>query len=66
MNVKDRSQSPATAPAQLAPRWEYRSKKMDVEADLTQYGQDGWELVAVVNIPHDPGQAVYHFKRRRF
>lgn len=45
--------------------WEYNQRTMDIEADLTQYGLDGWELVAVVPIPHDSMQAIFHFKRRR-
>lgn len=49
----------------VGPQWEYRSRVMDLDADLAQYGQDGWELVSVVPIPHDPTQALYHFKRRR-
>jgi hypothetical protein len=47
------------------PQWEYRHTTADLDADLTQFGQDGWELVSVVPIPHDPTQAIYHFKRRR-
>ena len=61
MNIKDKS-GPASKPA--GPRWEYRSKTMEVNADLTQYGDDGWELVSVSPLPHDPSQAVFHFKRR--
>jgi hypothetical protein len=47
------------------PAWEYKSRRMDLDADLTQYGQEGWELVAVTPLPHDPSQTMYHFKRRK-
>lgn len=46
-------------------QWEYRTATMDLDADLTQYGAEGWELVSVVPVAHDPMTAVYHFKRRR-
>jgi hypothetical protein len=51
--------------ASRAPQWEYRAARMDLDADLGQFGAEGWELVAVVPVPHDPMTAMYHFKRRR-
>lgn len=69
MKVVDRAQRPATGEhASAQPgwqAWEYCSAKMEFDADLTQYGQEGWEFVAAVQIPHDPGTAMFHFKRRR-
>ena len=47
------------------PEWEYRSAKYDLDADLTQHGAAGWELVAVVPVPGDSTTAIYYFKRRR-
>lgn len=61
MNIKDKG--PTGQPS--LPRWEYRAQAMEVEADLIQFGQEGWELVAVVSLPHDPSKAIFHFKRRR-
>ena len=66
MKVTDRTatiEPPVESPQAI--RWEYCSKAMDLDADLSQYGFEGWELVAVVSIPHDPSKAVFHFKRRR-
>lgn len=58
---KTEPEKPKKHPAQ----WEYKSRRMDLDADLTQYGQDGWELVSVAPLPHDPSMAAYHFKRRK-
>jgi len=68
MKINDRSAAiePRPAPTEQRPaQWEYLSRVMDLDADLMQYGSEGWELVTVVSIPHDPSRAVYHFKRRR-
>ena len=48
-----------------APSWEYKQRTMEIDADLTQWGDDGWECYAIIALPHDPISAVYHFKRRR-
>jgi len=42
-------------------RYEYRSEIMPRDADLSQFGAEGWELVAVVASPGD--MAVFYFKR---
>ena len=55
--------TPASVPP-VAPRWETCSKVLPHQADLSQFGTDGWELVSVVGLVHDPSMAVYHFKRR--
>lgn len=47
------------------PQWEYRCQAMEIDADLEQYGAEGWELAAIVSIAHDPGMAAFHFKRRK-
>jgi hypothetical protein len=36
---------------------------MEADGDLTQYGGEGWELVAVVPCAGDPGIVVAHLKR---
>jgi hypothetical protein len=47
-------------------RWQYKSAVMAVNSDPTEpFGEQGWELVSVVPLPHDPSQACFHFKRRR-
>ena len=43
-------------------RWEYRSKLMERDAELDQYGSDGWECYSVVAAPCD--QAMFYFRRR--
>jgi hypothetical protein len=63
MRVHDKT--PQVRPNQTQPGWEYRSQRMDLDADLTQFAQEGWELVSVVPVQHDPSQAIYYFKRRR-
>ena len=44
-------------------RWEYKSGRMEADADLSQYGTEGWELVSVVPVLTDPGQVTAYFKR---
>lgn len=46
-------------------QWEYRQTRMDADADISQFGAESWELVAVVPIPYDPSVCWYYFKRRR-
>lgn len=60
--VLDRGPEP---PQAQRAQWEYRSGVMELGADLSQYGVEGWELVSVTPVPHDPGSAAYHFKRKR-
>lgn len=43
-------------------RWEYKSVLLDRDADLTPWGKDGWELVAVIQQALD--QAMFYFRRR--
>ncbi len=64
MKYNDKTPSPGP-PALQKIKWEYRSEQMDANAELGQFGEEGWELVSVVAIPHDPSQAIFHFKRRR-
>ena len=64
MKYQDKTTIPATTAPPKA-RWEYRSQKMEVGADLAQFGEEGWELVSVTSVQHDPSQAVFYFKRRR-
>jgi hypothetical protein len=45
--------------------WEYRSEILPHKPDLSRFTDEGWELVSVVGIPHDPGVAAFHFKRRK-
>jgi hypothetical protein len=58
------------APAILNPAWEYLTTNlyatpMSADAqEMAHLGRCGWELVAVVSIPHDPARFAYHFKRR--
>ena len=44
------------------PQWEYRSRLMERDCDLSQWAAEGWELVSVVGQPAD--QCMYYFKRR--
>ena len=44
-------------------KWEYRTVVASRNADLNQYGEQGWELVSAVPQPGD--QAAYYFKRRK-
>lgn len=61
--VERRYQEPAAPPAPKPQQWEYRSRLMDRETDLSQFGSEGWELASVTNAGAD--QAVFYFKRRR-
>lgn len=63
MKVADKTEPPKVK--RPVAQWEYKSRRMDLDADLTQFGQEGWELASVVPLPHDPSMAMYHFKRRR-
>ncbi|HET6456690.1 MAG TPA: hypothetical protein VFI02_19995 [Armatimonadota bacterium] len=51
-----------------APRqtlWDDRVAKMELDADLSQYYAEGWELVgSPIPIPFDPTVAVFRFRRR--
>jgi len=44
-------------------KWEYKTGKMDADADMTQYGGEGWELVSVIQTASDPGTVTAYFKR---
>ena len=47
-------------------RWQYRSVVMELNHDLTaEFGEQGWELVSVAILPHDPNRACFYFKRRK-
>ena len=43
--------------------WEYRAALMERDADLEQYGSEGWECYAV--LPEAGDRATFYFKRRR-
>ncbi len=45
------------------PKWEYRTVLASCNADLNQYGEQGWELISAIPQPAD--QAAYYFKRRK-
>lgn len=60
-HFKDRRNGGGPAPRQV--QWEYRTAIMDRDADLTQFGSEGWELVSVAPLPGD--DAIFYFKRRR-
>jgi len=53
-------------PPPVRDQWEYRSRRMEVDADLSQFGGESWELVSVVPLLYDPSMCLYYFKRRRF
>lgn len=65
MRVDSRKAVVEESQPQAGQQWEYRTRSMDVDADLTQWGQDGWECFAVIPLSYDPTQAVYHFRRRK-
>ena len=44
-------------------RFEYRTILMSRTAELDQFGEEGWELVEVIQSPAD--EAVFYFKRRK-
>ena len=47
-------------------RWEYATAPVLIHATkqiLDNWGQDGWELVAIIPGPNNPEQLVAYFKR---
>lgn len=42
-------------------KWEYLTVILGERADINLYGDEGWELVAV--IPHAFNECTYYFKR---
>ena len=67
MKINDKTPQAVKPPLAMTaapPRWETCSKILPHQADISQFGADGWELVAVVGLNHDPSMAVFHFKRR--
>ncbi len=53
---------PAAKPAEPErPMWEYRAALAPDTADLSAFGAEGWELVAVNPRPGD--QALFYFRR---
>jgi hypothetical protein len=52
-------------PSPVREQWEHRSQRMEIDADLSQFGSEGWQLVSVAILPHDPSMAMYYFRRRR-
>jgi hypothetical protein len=46
-------------------RYETRSAPMAADADMSQFGAEGWQLVSVVPIPSDPGMVMAYFQRSR-
>lgn len=66
--VRRGSEMPIHRPAESAAverptRWDYRSALMDRDADLSQFGTEGWECYSV--IPAAGDQAMFYFRRRR-
>ena len=59
MKINDRTEVTERKMAQ----WEYRSSLMERDADLSQFGAEGWECYAVIASPAD--QAMFYFRRRR-
>ena len=51
------------APGRTLQRWEYRSELMDRDADLAQFGVEGWECFAVIAAAAD--MAMFYFRRPR-
>ncbi len=43
------------------PSWEYLTRILAEQADISSYGADGWELVSVTS--HGFNEATYYFKR---
>ncbi len=50
---------PAAAPPR--PQFEYRASQMPREADLSQFGAEGWECYQVLDAGGD--QAMFYFRR---
>lgn len=59
----ERPNGEARQPRLLPPGWEYRSALLERDADLAQFGSEGWECYSV--IPAGGDQAMFYFKRRR-
>ncbi len=45
------------------PRWEYLTRILQEQADISGYGEEGWELVSVTS--HGFNEATYYFKRQK-
>jgi hypothetical protein len=46
-------------------KWEYRNALLDNDADLTQFGEEGWECYSVLPVfPVVSGHSLFYFKRR--
>lgn len=46
-------------------RFETRSAVMAHDADMSQFGSEGWQLVSVIATPSDPGTVTAYFQRPR-
>jgi hypothetical protein len=56
------AQTEQRKPAQPArQQWEYRTRQMDREADLSQFGAEGWECYQVLDCGGD--MAMFYFRR---
>lgn len=51
------------APTQQRAQWEYRSQQMDRDADLSQFGAEGWECYQVLDAGGDT--AMFYFRRSK-
>jgi hypothetical protein len=59
---------PRNPPVKSYPVWKYRTDKFgpdhsNLAASLVRWGQDGWELAAVLPTPDADGKLVFVFKR---
>lgn len=65
MKVKETPARPNALIEFVPPRWEYlASVGTETTMDFGKLGVEGWELVAVVPKPADPGLLVAFFKRK--
>jgi hypothetical protein len=61
---RQHSNGPASTERRVV-KWEYRNALLDTDADLTQYGEEGWECYSVLPVfPVVSGRSLYYFKRR--
>lgn len=56
-------QQPSGMGTVIGKRWEYKVQRMDADADLSQFGGEGWELVSIVPNQMDPSTVTAYFKR---
>lgn len=61
MRVMDKAEPKSFSRSQ----YEQSTRILDLDCDLSQYDGEGWEVVAVSVLPHDPSRALFVFRRRR-